>query len=365
MNWMSVLRPVGIVFAFSAMLSAGWAADPQQGEPDAKAYLAAFDESIKTASEEEKELAPALRSILVRFFEDNSSLTPSERMIAGSLMQDLKAMLGQGDIVSRGNNGLPSFRKLKTEAKPQPAPAPKPSAAPAPTPKPKKFIPGISEQAKFTSAVVKINGNPVGVVDMSIAGRKQRVVEIHSSLPGYPVDKRARIVAERLVDLQKKDPLWWSTLGVYQVRGEFAVNARKAENGLLVTADASWAEQWGTTPQGLAKMLVKNIRTAIDPKVDDGIGARDVPTAEDLRIEAVRLRMEGDSLFDSDPKSAENLYRKATKSDPTYAVPYFRIADLCLGQKRFEDEKAILTEALQKAHLTDKQRQEIANRIGR
>ncbi len=365
MTWTSVLRPVGIVCVLGAMLCAGWAEGFQQGEPDAKAYLAAFDASIKTASDEEKELAPTLRTILVRFFEDNGSLTPSERMIAGSLMQDLKAMLGQGDIVSRGNNGLPSFRKLRSDAKPQPAPAPKPNTTPAPAPKPKKFIPGISEQAKFTSAVVKINGSPVGVVDMSIAGKKQRVVEIHSALPGYPVDKRARIVAERLVELQKKDPLWWSTLGVYQVRGEYAVNARKAENGLLVTADASWAEQWGTTPQGLAKMLVKNIRTAIDPKVDDGIGARDIPTAEDLRIEAVRLRMEGDSLFDTSPQSAEELYRKALKADPTYAVPYLRIADLCQNQKRVEDERAVLTEALQKAQLTDKQRQEIADRIGR
>jgi tetratricopeptide (TPR) repeat protein len=305
---------------------------------------------------------------LERYYLDRPSLVKSEFEIAEALIRDLRKPF----LAARGGKkgALPAFSELMNDAggappppkpatKPTPSPKPTPKPAPTPAPKPtpplKKYIPGVTAKTSFVHRVTKVAGREIGVVEMSLQGRKAKVVEIPAALPGYPVARRAMLVAKRMNELQAKDRLWWTTLAPGTYKGETVVKCARAEHGVLMLADGEWAKEWGVGRDQLARLIVKNMRSAVDPNKAFALGARG-ESADDRRVAAVKLRMDGDAVFDTDLVKAEDLYNQSMRKDPSYIVAYIRLADLYLKQDKKPEAKNVLEMALSAPGLTEEDR---------
>jgi hypothetical protein len=275
------------------------------------------------------------------------SLLSSEKVIAEALIKDLKTN------TRGGNSPTPGVDDILAEAFGKKPPAPKPN-------KPKRtYVPGVTAKISFKPTVSKVGGREIGVVQMTVNGKTARIVEIAASLPGYPVSKRATLVAERLDEMNKKDKMWWSTLSVGSINQEVVVKAPKSRSGTVVTADPEWAKEWGVGRTQLATMVIRNIRTSMDSLAHKARGE----SPADRRLGAAQLRMEGDSLFDGSAAAAEAKYLEAIQKDSTYGVPYNRLADLYMSQGRREDARAVLQRALGVEGLSAEDRTQISLRL--
>lgn len=365
MKRIAVFLAVVSLFAWGALGVARQA--DQTPEQQLQAALSKLKQREPQMSQPEKDALPAIQAILTKYFLNKTELVLSEKEIAEAVLKDLGTMQTRG---GSKKGALPSFSSLMKEATPPapPKPAPKPpttsrppvAATPKPAPKPKKYIPGVSAKATFNPAVSRVAGKQIGVVEMSIAGRKAKVVEIPAAIEGYTVDRRARLVSQRLNALQTADKLWWTKLGVGHVKEQVVVTAPKAPNGVILTADVEWAKEWGVDREALARLIIKNMRSALDP--NRAVATRG-ESRDERRVSAVRLRMEGDAMYDTDANGAEVKYRAAIAKDATYAVPYHRLADLYLKQNRKEDAKAVLQSALSVEGLSPEDRVEIEQRL--
>jgi tetratricopeptide (TPR) repeat protein len=235
-----------------------------------------------------------------------------------------------------------------------------------------------AQQPEFRAyEIATPGGKRIGVVDMTVSGRRSRIVEVVSAMPGWPVGKRAEAVADRLRKVQQADPGWWKRLGVGKsnkavvvtVSGLKAGDIPKASDGspYVITADAKFAREWGLSPAGLAKQLVSGIKQTFQParvswgtRSSDG-GSGTPMTAEDKRATAIKMKQEGDDAFSQqDFESAEANYRDAIKMSPEYAVPYLRLAELYCSQGKNDEAREVLQSAKGLKTLTSEDKAEVA-----
>jgi hypothetical protein len=224
---------------------------------------------------------------------------------------------------------------------------------------PKIKLPGITSKPVY-SAVEKSapGGKKIGAVMVSIGGRKKTVIEILAKSGGMSLKQRAQIIADRMAALSRKNPLWWTTSKPGTVRGEAVVKVSGAPGGYIVTADRYFANECGVSPSQLARQLANKIRTTFDPQSGDEFGGRAL-TPEDMRQAAIDLRQEGDDLFATSKTQAEAKYKLAIQNDPSYHVPYLRLADMYKSQGNRDGAKSILEEGLKVEAIMGSQRAEL------
>lgn len=311
-------------------------------------------------SPEVKKDVPALEAVLRRYFEDPSSLRATEEDMARAF---LATMPDTGDLATRdpAEDKMKEFEALMGGgAKPSGGGKPTP---PKPKPKPpKRKIPGIHVTPKFSAKRVSApGGKTIGAVSLAVNGKSSTVVEVLSSAGNMDVYKRAGVVASRMQRLNKENRLWWTMLKVANVRGQYVVGTAKASDW-VITADPAFAKEWGVSPQTLARQLVTKIRKSVDAETPDAFGSRDT-TPEDLRLAAVDLRQQGDALYQSSPKAAEAKYRAAVENDPSYGVPYLRLAELHMAGKNKTGARSVLSEALAVDGMDAAQKAEIRKKL--
>lgn len=233
-----------------------------------------------------------------------------------------------------------------------------------------------AQQPEFRAYEVNTpGGKRIGVVDMQVAGRRSRVVEVVSSLPGWPVGKRAQTVADRLRAVHGQDPAWWKRLSVGKagkavvvtVAGLKTTDLPKASDGsvYVITADAGFAREWGLSPAGLARQLVSSIRQTFQPRqVSWGRrgseGGSAAMSAEEKRATAIKMKQEGDDAYSNgDLEAAEASYKDAIKMSPEYVIPYLRLAELYCSQNKTDQARAVLSQAKALKSLTASDKAEI------
>lgn len=221
-----------------------------------------------------------------------------------------------------------------------------------------------------------LNHRTIGFVDLYVDGKRNRIVEILTSVGGLTVGQRADRIAGRVRDLIKLRPEWWRSVGAGRVRGQFVVQVRGGD-GLLVTADPGFARENLCTPPVLARRIAAQIRGAYGQKVDwlqvAGLpqsGRRSVQAlsvaarAESDRAEAARLRQDGDlalvsGVIDSE-ETAESKYHVALDRAPNYVAPMLRLAELYLKQGKAQEAEQMLLRAARVPDLSAEEKVEIA-----
>ncbi len=241
---------------------------------------------------------------------------------------------------------------------------------------------GRADQPQFRAyEIATPGGKRFGVVDMTVAGRRSRIVEVVSAMPGWPVGKRAQAVADRLQKVHSADPNWWQRLRVGKankaivvtVSGLKAGDIPKATDGspYVITADPKFAREWGLSPAGLAKQLVSGIKQTFQPRqvslgrrgAADGSGAPTAMTADEKRSAAIKMKQEGDDAYSQqDFENAEANYRDAIKMSPDYAVPYLRLVELYCSQGKMDEAREVLKSVRALKSLTPEDKAE-ANRL--
>jgi hypothetical protein len=353
--------------AFGLVLTAmaGQAQDAQQKFKAAIAWLHKIEPEF---SPEMKAMIPSLEAVLERYYMEPDTLRQSERDLAEAF---IATMPDTGDGLSgRGSaeDRMKDFAAILGSApKAKPAPKPKPHTTPppkpAPRPKPKVKLPGISSKPVYTAVEKSApGGKRIGAVMVSIGGRKKTVIEILAKSGGMSLKQRAQIIATRMSALSKKNPLWWTTSKPGTVRGEAVVKVAGAPGGYIVTADRQFANECGVSPTQLARQLANKIRTTFDPQSGDEFGGRAL-TPEDMRQAAIDLRQEGDDLYATSKVQAEAKYKLAIQNDPSYHVPYLRLADLYKSQGNKDAAKSILEEGLKVDAIAGSQRAELEAKL--
>ncbi len=346
----SVWKAALICLALMTCVFAG-AQDNQQKLGAAMAWLKKVQGGF---TPEVKKDVPALENILRRYFLEPDTLRATEEDIA---LAFLDTMPKDEEMGTRGGtlDKLKRFEALlgaKTTTTPPPPPKPKagatkPKVKTKPTiikVTPKRKIPGIHAKATFSAESRNApGGKTIGVVQLNISGRSKTVVEVLAGTSKLDAKKRAQVIASRMQNLNKSNRLWWTMLKVSQVKGQYVVGT--GGKNFVITADSAFAKEWGLTPSQLASQLILKIRSSLDPEKSEQFGGRDL-SPEELRIAAIDLRQQGDALYASNPTGAEAKYKSAIANDPTYGVPYLRLADLYLGKTNAASAKAILNDGL-------------------
>ena len=218
-----------------------------------------------------------------------------------------------------------------------------------------------ADQPQFRAyEIATPGGKRIGVVDMTVSGRRARIVEVVSAMPGWPVGRRAQTVADRLQKVQSMDPNWWQRLSVgsanksvvVTVTGLKATDIPKAADGspYVITADAKFAREWGLSPSGLAKQLVNGIQRTVKPtqvslgrRGTDGSVSPRAMSATEKRAAAIKMKQDGDDAYSQqDLENAEANYRDAIKMSPDYAIPYLRLVELYCSQGKMEEAREVL-----------------------
>ena len=308
---------------------------------------------------------PALEQILRRYYLDPESLRATEEDIALAFIETMPA---NSDLGARGGT-LDKLKKFEAllGAKPKTTPTKpksgtsKPKTTPPPKVVPKRKIPGVHSKATFAAdSRLAPGGKTIGVVQLNVAGRSKTIVEVLSGTSKLDAKRRAQVVATRMQALNRTNRLWWTMLKVSQVKGQYVVGT--GGKNFVITADTAFAREWGLPPSGLAKQLVLKIRSSMDPEKSDQFGSRDL-SPDELRVAAIDLRQQGDALYASNPAAAEAKYSAAIANDPTYGVPYLRIADLHLAKNNSDAAKAILEQGLQVAGMSADQRASLQDKL--
>ena len=212
-----------------------------------------------------------------------------------------------------------------------------------------------SDQAEFEPGVIRTpDGKAIGFVDMKVHGLTKRLVEIVTDAGGLSKQQRAGKIAERFRGVQKSDADWTKHLSMGRVNGSWVVRQPKAPGGFLITADSAFAREAGLSTKELSGLLIRNIRRIVDPAT---VAMRDVTID---RVAASRdKRVSGDNFYSTDDKEkAEAEYKDAIQYDPTYIVPYLRLAALYSAQNESDKVREILS-AARKQKLDSEQKQQV------
>lgn len=360
-------------FVVTAMAGQPQAQDAQQKYKAAITWLHKIEPEF---SADMKAMIPSLEAVLERYYLDPDTLRQSERDLAEAFiatmpdtgdglsgrgsaedrMKDFAAILGS---TPKPKTAPPKTNPPKTTPPKTTPPKTTPPKTTPPRTMPKIKIPGITSKPVY-SAVEKSapGGKKIGAVMVSIGGRKKTVIEILAKSGGMSLKQRAQIIANRMSALSKKNPLWWTTSKPGAVRGEAVVKVSGAPGGYIVTADRYFANECGVTPTQLARQLANKIRTTFDPQSGDEFGGRAL-TPEDMRQAAIDLRQEGDDLYGTSKTEAEAKYKLAIQNDPSYHVPYLRLADMYKSMGKTDEAKSILEEGLKVEAITGSQRDEL------
>ena len=212
-----------------------------------------------------------------------------------------------------------------------------------------------NDQAEFRPGVIKApDGKTIGFVDMKIHGLTKRLVEIITNAGGLTKEQRAAKIADRFRGVQRADVDWSRHLSVGRIHGNWVVRAPKAPGGFLITADPAFAKESGLSSQDLSGLLIRNIRRIVDPAT---VAVRDVTI--DRVADSRDKRVSGDNFYNEDDKAkAESEYKDAIQYDPTYIVPYLRLAALYAAQNEPDKVREILSAARQQK-LDAEQKQQI------
>jgi hypothetical protein len=356
-----------LAFGFVLTAMAGQTQNPE-AQQKYKAAIAWLHKIEPEFSAEMKAMIPSLEAVLERYYMDPESLRQSERDLAEAFIATMPetgdGISGRGSAEDRMKDFaaiLGSSPKPKPAAKPKPKTTPPPKTAPKPMPKIK--LPGISSKPVYTAVEKSApGGKKIGAVMVSIGGRKKTVIEILAKSGGMSLKQRAQIIANRMAALSKKNPLWWTTSKAGTVRGEAVVRVAGAPGGYIVTADRYFANECGVSPSQLARQLANKIRTTFDPQSGDEFGGRAL-TPEDMRQAAIDLRQEGDDLYATSKTQAEAKYKLAIQNDPSYHVPYLRLADMYVSMGKKDEAKSVLEEGLKVEAIGGPQRAELEARL--
>jgi hypothetical protein len=327
-----------IVQAVCSGPAAAQGADARQKLQSALAWLQRTEPSMDAASRKQ---APALRAILERYYLDDASITACEADIAEAFLKTMPDESG-ANLQTRDPAG--ALKELQAAL---------------------HKAPGVAERPTFYSGTRRTpGGKSIGYIDVSMQGRRRTVVELLSAPAKTTLIGRAKVIARDMQNVQQRQPLWWTQLSVGRIGSEYVVRAPGAPRGYLITADKHFAREWGLSRPSLAKQLITTIRRTFDPAKGTRIAMRDAtPTPDEVRSDAVELRQAGDDAYARDPAEAEAKYRAAIETDPAYAVPYLRLADLLASAHRSADAKSILRQALAVTQIPADQRADLRKRL--
>ena len=348
-----ILTPCGLVTRSAAAQGSG-AAERDQLYRGGLANLRSLSRYF---TPEQQRRVPTLQAILRRVVFETDTATDDELAIGTTLIT------GQPISVS-GGKGSSNDAILALHFKPLVV-ASVSSAQVAATVKPvaktinTKYtkIATAGKSVVYSSGVIrKPGGATSGYVDMSKAGRKARIVEIPTSAGDLAVSERARIIAKRMASVQKSDPAWWSRITPGKAPdGQSVVSLPDGPVPYVLTADASFAKEWGMTPDGLAQSLVTKIRSSIETS-----GSRGVMTTP--AEEAANEKEAGDAAYaKGDLAGAEQHYKKAISDSPTYVTAYKLLINLYKEEHKPGDASGIVVQAQGEPSLTSDQLDEIAN----
>lgn len=275
-----------------------------------------------------------LQAVLERFYLHRETMKSSEFKLIDAFLE----------AASAGRNGSTSrlAAMVRVSSSPAATKPPKSGKASNSTASPSK-----PNAVSFASSVHRNpGGQSVGVVELKRAGVRTPLIEVYPG-GGLSVSERARVIASRFDRLSAMDPFWWMKLKVGAYKASTIVASPRAESGIVVTADASFAEACGTDPQGLARMLINKIREGIEPGQG---GNRSVGNDPELDLaDAVDARQRGDNLAGANPKGAAKAYEEAMDLSPSYVVAYLRLSLLHVEN----GDKAAAKDVLEKGLLVD------------
>lgn len=203
-------------------------------------------------------------------------------------------------------------------------------------------------------------------------GGRVKVAEIENAAGGLSAAERAQEIAKRIKKLADKDPHWYTRLEADTVEiktgTEWVVRCSSAPEEFLVTADTIFARLEGTTPEKLAAELAMKINEAMGNQgvtvPDNRPAARSA--SENQAIAAVRLREEGDALYDKGEKEAAlKKYLSALDftndlpPDKKYVAAYIRAASLYYEMKERAKAEELAQEALTLPCLTPEEKRDL------
>ncbi len=216
-------------------------------------------------------------------------------------------------------------------------------------------IASAGRSVSYTSGVLRQPGRgESGYVDMVKGTRKTRIVEIPTTAGDMGVAARAGTIARRMTSVQKKDPAWWSriTPGT-AANGQAVVSLPGGPVPYILTADASFAREWNTSPENLAQRLVSKIRSTMEVSTAKGV-------LTTLQEAAVQEKQAGDDAYGKgDRAAAEQHYQQAIKNSPSYVAAYELLIGVYKEQNKTAQINALLTNAQGEPSLTDAQLKEI------
>jgi hypothetical protein len=204
------------------------------------------------------------------------------------------------------------------------------------------------------------------------------MVEITAGVPGWPVDKRARTVADRLSKLHARMKGWWHRLAARPVGGDFVLSVPgtadlglpRAAGGVayVITADPAFARECGQTPRTLAASLISQIRALMDTAksaaaavpgeapsswvrlatrssgTDLLTDTKGLSPEAKLRL-AVEYRRRGDEEYnEGNIAAALSHYETAVGVCPSYAAARVRLVDALFEKGNIEEARAQLGE---------------------
>lgn len=342
---------------FGALLQPASAQGEQTPDQLYKGGLSNLTSISRYFTPEQKRRIPTLQAILHRVIFETDTATDDELAIGTTLIT------GQ-PLSMAGGRGATNQAILALHFKPlvaSGAPTTQVVAVVKPVTKTinTKYvkIANASKSVTYTSGVVnKPGGTTSGYVDMNKGAHKTRIVEIPTGTGDLGVSGRAKIIARRLTGVQKSDPAWWSRITPGTAPdGQVVVSLPHGPVPYVLTADASFAKEWGMSPTELAQSLVTKIRTSIESS-----GSRGVLTTP--AQEAATEKEAGDNAYaKGDLAGAEKHYKKAISDSPSYVAAYKLLINLYKEQKQTDKANGIVVEAQGEPSLTSEQLEEISN----
>jgi hypothetical protein len=203
----------------------------------------------------------------------------------------------------------------------------------------------------FTSRLVtEPDGRTVGkvyVTDPDKGLLPKRVVEIPADvLPGWPKERRAQTVADRLNKAYGTNPKFYEGL-VDTTLNDEVVLSYSTTGDFIITADRKSAQMNNYPPTAThdyAQNLIDQLRKMLsDPSVRDAKFDYQLTTPEEKRDRAVMYRNEGDDAFTKGAlDKAEARYNRALTLVPDYDYCRLQLAGVYIQEGKKDAARTVL-----------------------